>query len=114
MRNVGEHPLQLSSTYVCNSYYENGELVGEEIGDWQVPGGPVSLRSGETKSVLYVSYLRSVGLYAFRFVGFGAHTEAASVVVLPPRWFLLVIAAIATALVIHGAMKLRLDRSVTR
>lgn len=43
IRNAGEHPLELTGTYVTNRRYTNGRLTSEEIGNWPIPGAPIVL-----------------------------------------------------------------------
>jgi hypothetical protein len=108
IRNAGKHPLELRSTYLTNHHYENGELFGEEIGDWSLPGSPVKLSPGEVKDVLYAGAISIghpkricyVGTRGFQFRGFGLETNTATVYVLPSRPFWLVLALV-------GALALR-------
>lgn len=102
IKNAGKHPLELTSTYMTNHYYINGELYGEEIGDWQIPGSPLRLLPGAVKNV-YFSVLSTrhperiskIGFYGFSFFGWGLRTNTVTVYVLPSRPFWIVLTVVA-------------------
>lgn len=116
IKNVGEHPLELTTTYVTNRSYANGTLWSEEIGDWKPH---LKLLPAEVKDVPYkyaFSVIRhpmrasAIGFYGFQFNGFGVHTNTVTVYVLPSRPFWLVLTALAALAVWRtwlGTMRLQ-------
>ena len=97
IRNAGRLPLERTSTYTTDHRYVNGQLYGEAIGDWEIPGAPLKLLPGETKDVEYrwATRGRTIGFYGFQFSGFGGRTNTVTVYVLPGRPFWIALAAIA-------------------
>ncbi|MHB0999056.1 MAG: hypothetical protein ACYC27_07400 [Armatimonadota bacterium] len=107
IRNTGNHPLELTSTYITNKYYEDGVLFGEEIGDWELPDAHLKLLPGEIEDILYPNaiiaghyrvswnHIDDIGTRGFQFYGFGLQTNTVTVYVLPSRLFWIILAAIS-------------------
>lgn len=104
IKNVGKHPLELTSTYVTNRHYVQGKLYGEAIGDWKIPDSPLELLPGEVRDVpcrnaIMIRYppdhSSAIGTRGFQFNGFGLGTNTVTVYVLPSRPFWLALAAVA-------------------
>lgn len=120
IRNTGNQPLELTSTYITNRSYINGEVFGEEIGDWTLPDAPLKLLPGEIKEILYQNAIpmrhpeisrNTIGTRGFQFNGFGLRTNTITIYVIPGRPFWIVLAAIS-ALTIEMTL-LRRKRHMT-
>ena len=113
-KNVSKCTLKIeSTTYVTNRLWRNGELYGEEIGDWQLHNAPYKLLPGEVLDVPYPRYQeKEVGFYGWQFNGYGVETNTITIYVLPSRQFCFALAAIAAFVVWRALLGINYRRRV--